>query len=454
MPGAGDWLHSHKERGQSVRSLTRRSIKAWPHATYDTINIVPCGKFTKDESPPLEKLRELMEIWFGCKCQLAKPVSVEDVAVDGLVDGEQLLVRNASNYLKRLRPGRRIFANIMVTMVDLTPGEGWNFVFGQASLSEGWGVFSFARFNPNFYKYNSKPLTEKQKSAMLKRTCKTMVHETGHILGFKHCIYYSCVMNGSNGDHEVSPFKLCPICLQKLYLAIGTNYKKIDLIDRYEKLQQFYLKCGWTKQASWIDARLGKTVATEEKLAIETKSGSEDASGKILEKTQDIKTRVKLVVRERASKASQKIGQISAGETIKIQCPVKMQRTKSGTIRIPLVNGGWVTAQTKSGKALVEEYVCEIHENTPCCDGNEASFQSPTDVLASLKARKASLESTRKRIEETIEKSNAITNAAQEIEEQWKEFQDAFGQMNQAMVEKIGNSLMNDCKMRRILGLR
>ena len=96
----------------------------------------------------------------------------------------------------------------------------------------------------------------------------------------------------------------------------GDRYKlqKIDLIDRYEKLQQFYLKCGWTKQASWIDARLGKTVATEEKLAIETKSASEDPSGKNLEKTQDIKTRVKLVVRERASKASQKIGQISAGK--------------------------------------------------------------------------------------------------------------------------------------------
>ena len=115
---------------------------------------------------------------------------------------------------------------------------------------------------------------------------------------------------------------------------------------------------------------------------------------------------------------------------------MKMQRTKSGTIRIPLVNGGWVTAQTKSGKALVEEYICEIHENPPCCDGNETLFQPPTDVLASLKASKASLESTRKRIEETIDKNNAIKNAAQEIEEQWKDFQDAFGQMNQAMVEK------------------
>ena len=33
-PGPHDWLCSHKECGQSVKSLTRRSMKAWPHATY------------------------------------------------------------------------------------------------------------------------------------------------------------------------------------------------------------------------------------------------------------------------------------------------------------------------------------------------------------------------------------------------------------------------------------
>ena len=46
----------------------------------------------------------------------------------------------------------------------------------------------------------------------------------------------------------------------------------------------------------------------------------------------------------------------------------------------------------------------------------------PTDVLASLKASKASLESTRKRIEDTIDRNEAIKNAAQEIEEQGKIF--------------------------------
>ena len=180
-----------------------------------------------------------------------------------------------------------------------------------------------------------------------------MVHETGHILGFKHHLLQLC----ENGPTAITK------CLHSNYGPYAfknctcdrTNNKKIDLIDRYENLQQFYLKCGWTKQASWIDARLGKTVAMEENLVIEKKSTSENTNGKILEKTQNVKTRVKLIVRKRASKASQKIGEISAGETIKIQCPVKMQRTKSGTIRIPLVNGGWVTAQLP-GKALVEEY--------------------------------------------------------------------------------------------------
>ena len=65
---ANDWLASHVEKGQSVKTLQRKSFKAWPHATYDTINIVPCGLFIEGQSPPLDKLRELMELWFCCKC--------------------------------------------------------------------------------------------------------------------------------------------------------------------------------------------------------------------------------------------------------------------------------------------------------------------------------------------------------------------------------------------------
>ena len=36
-----------------------------------------------------------------------------------------------------------------------------------------------------------------QKRLMLQRSCRLLVHETMHLLGFSHCIYYSCCMNGS-----------------------------------------------------------------------------------------------------------------------------------------------------------------------------------------------------------------------------------------------------------------
>ena len=124
MPGVGDWLHSHKERGQSVRSLNQEIYQSVAACNLRYDQHCTLRKIHQRRIATVGKAKELMEIWFGCKCRLAKPVSIEDVAVDGLVDGEQLLVRNAADYLKRLRPGRRIFANIMVTMVDLTPGEG------------------------------------------------------------------------------------------------------------------------------------------------------------------------------------------------------------------------------------------------------------------------------------------------------------------------------------------
>jgi len=50
------------------------------------------------------------------------------------------------------------------------------------------------------------------------RSCKTMVHELGHLFGLRHCVYFSCNMNGSNTTREAGEksFRLCPICLKKL----------------------------------------------------------------------------------------------------------------------------------------------------------------------------------------------------------------------------------------------
>ena len=61
-----------------------------------------------------------------------------------------------------------------------------------------------------------------------------MVHEIGHMFGLRHCIYYECTMNGSNGsfeDNYVADRYLCPVCLCKLKLNA-----KFDCKERYVKL--------------------------------------------------------------------------------------------------------------------------------------------------------------------------------------------------------------------------
>ena len=253
LPKAGDWLSCHEERGQSVQSFNRKSVVCHPHATYDSIEIIPVGKFIDGESPPLEDLREFMELYLGgkCKAKIMKVVPLKNVATSGLHNDKQLLCKDALDYLKKLKTGRTAFARIIVTMQDLTPGEGWNFVYGQASLSKGVGVFSFARYSPKFWSlHNDITLTTEEQRALLKKSLRTMVHETGHILGMKHCIYYHCCMNGNNGDEKV-PFSLCPICLQKLHIAT-----KCDVVSRYEKLGKFYRKHGFEEESMFIAKRL------------------------------------------------------------------------------------------------------------------------------------------------------------------------------------------------------
>ena len=51
--------------------------------------------------------------------------------------------------------------------------------------------------------------------------------------GMKHCIYYTCLMNGSNGYHQtlIKDSHLCPICIRKLQYAIG-----FDFMERYERM--------------------------------------------------------------------------------------------------------------------------------------------------------------------------------------------------------------------------
>ncbi|CDW80405.1 phosphomevalonate kinase [Stylonychia lemnae] len=94
------------------------------------------------------------------------------------------------------------YCMISMTMQDIYPRETSNFVFGYASLSNRTGVFSFKRYDPEYQGLQD----PNREITLLRNACGVMVHETAHMFGLKHCIYYNCTMNGSNSYEESTRF--------------------------------------------------------------------------------------------------------------------------------------------------------------------------------------------------------------------------------------------------------
>jgi len=162
---------------------------------------------------------------------------------------------------------------VAVTMVDIYPIKddiAWNFVFGQAIPMDCVGVFSFSRYADGFplpwkddfdikagdydkREIESTPLDDEARKLLFKRSCKVLAHEIGHIFGIKHCIYYQCLMNGSNHltESDGKPIYYCPIDLRKLQCAL-----KFNVLERQKKLQDLWTEFGWSEEADWGEKRL------------------------------------------------------------------------------------------------------------------------------------------------------------------------------------------------------
>ena len=94
---------------------------------------------------------------------------------------------------------------------------------------------------------------------MLRRSCKVLAHETAHIFGLAHCIYFSCLMNGSNhlAESDRRPLHLCPVCLRKLEWSIG-----FDVVERYASLERVTGEASFMDEAEWLSRQL-KTLSGE-----------------------------------------------------------------------------------------------------------------------------------------------------------------------------------------------
>lgn len=252
VPGPNDWLGAHPEPGQTFEQF-RRSHPIRPDAERRILYLQPLGLFSEQQSPSLEKLRQYAAAFFQIEVKVLAAVSIDaggfTSRTNSITRRPQILTRDVLEWLKQKLPADA-FCLLAITMEDLYPDPSWNFVFGQASFTERVGVYSFARYDPAFY---GETRGSDYQQVLLRRSMKVLTHETGHIFGLAHCVYFACVMNGSNHLQESDrrPLHLCPVCLRKLQFSTG-----FDVVKRYEDLARFDNECGFVDEARWLTQRV------------------------------------------------------------------------------------------------------------------------------------------------------------------------------------------------------
>ncbi|PYL07769.1 MAG: hypothetical protein DME34_06160 [Verrucomicrobia bacterium] len=250
--GPNDWLAAHPEPGQTFAQF-KSSRPNQPTKDRHVIYLQPLGDFPPDRSPSLDKLREFAAAFFALEVKTLPPLKIDNSTFSTRrnpnTGNPQVLTDDVLNFLKRRVPADA-FCVLAITMEDLYPERSWNFVFGQASLRERVGVYSFARYDPAFY---GEPRTADYATLLLRRSCKVLAHETGHMFGLAHCIYFNCLMNGSNhlAESDRRPLHLCPVCLRKLQWSIG-----FDVLERYRALERVDRALEFTDEAGWLAQRI------------------------------------------------------------------------------------------------------------------------------------------------------------------------------------------------------
>jgi len=252
-PGAADWLANHPEPGQTFEQFGQ-SRPNRPDQHRNKLYLQPLGTFDESLAPSLDQLRRFTTAFFMMDVRLLPLLDLGRTHITSRRNPRtgqvQLLTGDILDLLKTRLPADA-FALLGVTMMDLYPDPNWNFVFGQASLRDRVGVYSFARYGPQFY---GEPVTAESRRLMLRRSCKVLAHETAHMFGIEHCIWYACLMNGSNhlAESDARPLHLCPVDLHKLQWST-----EFDVVERYRRLRDFDRHAGFEDEVEWLDKRIG-----------------------------------------------------------------------------------------------------------------------------------------------------------------------------------------------------
>jgi archaemetzincin len=241
-PQPGDWLDVHDESGQTFREyLDSEPVTA--HGRRKVIYIQPLGEFTKSQQAIVDATAEFLRAYFQLPVRMKEPWPESKVPARARRrhphwGDEQILTTYVLHELLKPNLPQDAAAYLALTATDLWPGEGWNFVFGQASIRDHVGVWSI-------YRKGEPDGGNEAFRLCLVRTIKTASHEIGHMFTMHHCTAYECNMCGSNSVEEGDrrPLPLCPECLAKLLYATGA-----EPVRRFQQLISFCEKHGLTDE--------------------------------------------------------------------------------------------------------------------------------------------------------------------------------------------------------------
>ncbi|KAF3817328.1 hypothetical protein GH733_011728 [Mirounga leonina] len=243
-----DWITSHPEPPQDFEQFFSDPSRKAPSPDKRSIYIQCIGSLGNTRIISEEYIKWLKgyceAFFYGLTVKLLEPVPVSvtrcSFRINDNTQNLQIHAGHILRFLKRKKP-RDAFCIVGITMIDLYPRDSWNFVFGQASLTDGVGIFSFARYGSDFCSSHYEGKVNKlQKVSSSDYSVfdnyyipETLTHEIGHIFGLRHCQWLACLMQGSNHLEEADrrPLNLCPICLRKLQCAVGFNIR-----ERYQAL--------------------------------------------------------------------------------------------------------------------------------------------------------------------------------------------------------------------------
>ena len=247
-PGPNDWLRQNPEPGQTVHDYLAAHPNR-PEPPRDHVYVQPLGELPAERGPTTDELAAHARTYFGLRVTVLPVRRLDELDVPSRVqDGHHQLDANAVLDALQSELPHDAYCLIAVTLEDLYPGGDFSYVFGYARLRARVGVFSFARYHPDFFGESFAV----DRKVVVQRALKVMSHELGHMFGLEHCVHLHCIMNGANHLSELdrSPLDPCPVCLRKLHVALGFDPKA-----RYHALAEHYTRLGLHEAADWARQR-------------------------------------------------------------------------------------------------------------------------------------------------------------------------------------------------------